>query len=99
MNQEIYDLIKHIEWAVENPEEIDLLVDQPIESYISEQARKLSYLCDRLIESSWMLETASGAKFYYSSLNEAHEVGQRLSPDTYIITDQRNKTNAIKTKH
>lgn len=99
MNQEIYDLIKHIEWAVENPEEIDLLVDQPIESYISEQARKLSYLCERLIESSWMLETASGAKFYYSSLNEAHEVGQRLSPDTYIITDQRNKTNAIKTKH
>ena len=99
MNQEIYDLIKHIEWAVENPEEIDLLVDQPIESYISEQARKLSYLCDRLIESSWMLETASGAKFYYSSLNEAHEVGQRLSPDAYIITDQRNKTNAIKTKH
>jgi len=48
---------------------------------------------------NWVLEIASGAKFYYSSLNEAHEVGQRLSPDFYIITDQRNKTNAIKTKH
>lgn len=48
---------------------------------------------------NWVLEIASGAKFYYSSLNEAHEEGKRLSPDTYIITDQRNKTNAIKTKH
>lgn len=48
---------------------------------------------------NWVLEIASGAKFYYSSLNEAHKEGQRLSPDFYIITDQRNKTNAIKTNH
>ena len=90
MNQKIYDLIDHIAWAAEYPAEVDLLVGKSIQDYIGEKGRELADLCEKYAEhlgERWMLETENGSKFYYWNLDEAHEVGQNVSPDFYVIHD------------